>query len=214
MFRTALLSASLALAGYGSAAWLTHDFQVWTAEGARRLEVALEPVATPAVRIDGPGIDAQSLVQLLADGQSVTLVDFVYTRCQTVCLALGSVYQQMQASLEAARKVDARADQVKLLSISFDGQYDSPQVLRNYAQRLGADPRVWRFARVPDARDNQRLLAAFQVVVVPDGRGDFEHNAALLVVDRRGRLVRIFDYTEQQLALDHARDLAGSAASP
>jgi protein SCO1/2 len=48
---------------------------------------------------------------------------------------------------------------------------------------------------------------------VPDGRGDYEHNAALLVVDRQGRLVRVFDYSEQQLALDYARDLA-SPASP
>ena len=214
MFRTTLLVASLALAGYASAAWLTHDFQVWTAEGARRLEVALEPIATPAVRIDGPGIDAQPLAQLLADGESVTLVDFIYTRCQTVCLALGSVYQQMQGRLQAARKVDARAGHVKLLSISFDGQYDSPQILRDYARRLGADPDVWRFARVLDARENQRLLADFQVVVVPNGHGDFEHNAALLVVDSRGRLVRIFDYAEQQLALNYARDLAGAAVSP
>ena len=214
MFRTTLLVASLALAGYASAAWLTHDFQVWTAEGARRLEVALKPIATPAVRIDGPGIDAQPLAQLLADGESVTLVDFVYTRCLTVCLALGSVYQQMQGRLQAARKVDARAGRVKLLSISFDGQYDSPQILRDYARRLGADPGVWRFARVLDARENQRLLADFQVVVVPDGHGDFEHNAALLVVDSRGRLVRIFDYAEQQLALNYARDLAGAAVSP
>ena len=214
MFRTTLLVASLALAGYASAAWLTHDFQVWTAEGARRLEVALEPIATPAVRIDGPGIDAQPLAQLLADGESVTLVDFIYTRCQTVCLALGSVYQQMQGRLQAARKVDARAGRVKLLSISFDGQYDSPQILRDYARRLGADPDVWRFARVLDAWENQRLLADFQVVVVPDGHGDSEHNAALLVVDSRGRLVRIFDYAEQQLALNYARDLAGAAVSP
>ncbi|HCE09145.1 MAG TPA: SCO family protein, partial [Oxalobacteraceae bacterium] len=54
----------------------------------------------------------------------------------------------------------------------------------------------------------RRLLADFQVVVVPDGRGDFEHNAAILVVDQHGRLVRIFDYGEQQLALDYARYLA------
>ena len=42
MLKTALASASLALSGYACAAWLTHDFQVWTAEGARRIEVALD----------------------------------------------------------------------------------------------------------------------------------------------------------------------------
>jgi protein SCO1 len=212
MLRTALLSVSLALAGYGSAAWLTHDFQVWTAEGARRLEVALAPVATPPVLVDGPGLGTRPLAQWLADGQSVTLLNFVYTRCETVCLALGSVYQQMQAMLQAARKIDASAENVRLLSISFDGQHDNPPQLQAYAARLGADAAVWRFARVPDAQESRRLLAAFQVVVVPDGRGDFEHNAALLVLDQRGRLVHIFDVAEQQLALDYARYLAGHSA--
>ena len=211
MFRTAVLSALLAVAAYACSAWLTHDFQVWTAEGARRLEVALAPIAAPAVKIDGPETPAQTLPQLLADGRSVTLVDFVYTRCQTVCLTLGSTFQQMQTTLQAASPGDAAARRVKLLSISFDGQHDEPQVLQAYAARLGADPLRWRFVRVPDAKETRRLLADFQVVVVPDGRGDFEHNAALLVIDQHGRLVRIFDYAEQQLALDYARYLAGPA---
>lgn len=215
MFRTAFLSAVLAFSAYATSAWLTHDFQVWTAEGARRLEVALQPIAAPAVSIDGPGMDSNSLLlpQLVGDGHSVTLVDFVYTRCQTVCQALGSTYQQMQATLEAASADDAAARRVKLLSISFDGQHDDPKVLQAYAARLGAKPEHWRFIRVPDANETQRLLTDFQVVVVPDGRGDFEHNAALLVIDQRGRLVRIFDYGEQQLALDYARYLA-SGVSP
>ncbi len=212
MFRTALLSGLLALAAYAGSASLTHDFQVWTAEGARRLEVALQPVPAPAVKVDGPDIQGQTLSQLLADGQSVTLVDFVYTRCQTVCLALGSVYQQMQTTLQEARNTDPAARRVKLLSISFDGTHDQPDVLQAYAARLSADPQVWRFVRVPDTQDNQRLLTDFQVVVVPDGRGDFEHNAALLLVDQKGRLVRIFDYAEPQLALDYARYLASGVA--
>jgi len=206
MFRTALLSAMLALAGYAAAAWLTHDFQVWTAEGARRLEVALQPVPSPAVEVDGPGTAPQALSLVLADGQSVTLVDFVYTRCQTVCLAMGSSFQQMQRALQE------RGGKVKLLSISFDGGHDTPDVLRAYATRLSADPALWQFVRARDLQGTQRLLADFQVVVVPDGRGDFEHNAAFLVIDQQGRLVRIFDYAEQQLALDYAQHLAGAAA--
>ncbi|NMM10766.1 MAG: SCO family protein [Polaromonas sp.] len=215
MLRTAFLSALLAIAGYACAGWLTHDFQIWTAEGARRLEVALEPVVTPAVRIDGPDIGLQPLSQWLGDGHSVTIVDFVYTRCQTVCLALGSVYQQMQATLQSTNKshvlIEGAQGKVKLLSISFDGAHDTPQALQDYALRLHADPALWRFVRVQDRQEMQRLLADFQVVVIPDGRGDFEHNAALLVVDQQGRLVRIFDYAEQQLALDYAQYLAGAA---
>jgi protein SCO1/2 len=207
MLRTALLCVALALGGYASASWLTHDFQVWTAEGARRLEVALTPVAAPAVLVEGPGTASQPLPQLLGDGQSVVIVDFFYSRCQTVCLALGSVFQQMQSALQGADAGDA-ASRVRLLSISFDPEHDTPQELQRYATRMKADPRWWRFVRPADRQHVVHLLTSYQVVVVPDGRGDFEHNAALLVVDQRGRLVRIFDAAEQQLALDYARDLA------
>src|SRR3990167_3793599 len=45
MLRTAVVSLLLALCGYAAADWLTHGFQVWTDEGARRLEGALRPGA-------------------------------------------------------------------------------------------------------------------------------------------------------------------------
>ena len=212
MLRTLLSCAALALGGYASAAWLTHDFQAWTAEGARRLEVALAPVPAPPVTVKGAAGPAQPLPEWLASGQSVAIVDFIYTRCETVCLSLGSVFQQMQAALQADRASSGDgAPRVQLVSISFD-ERDTVRDLQAYADRMKADPRLWRFARLPDARQIQRLLADFQVVVVPDGRGDFEHNAALLVVDRQGRLVRVFDLAEQQLALDYARHLAGGGS--
>ena len=217
MLRTALVSVLLALAAYASATWLTHDFQVWTAEGARRLEVALHPIDAPPVPVDGPGLALQPLAQWLAAPRTVTVVDFIYTRCETVCLSLGGIFQQMQASLRQDRAAALKAADasdaaiVRLLSISFDGAHDTPAVLQAYAAQMQADPALWHFARVPDNAQLQQLLRRFQVVVVPDGRGDFEHNAALLVVDARGRLVRVFDTTEQQLALDYARHLARTA---
>ena len=207
MLRTALLACLLALAGYASANWLTHDFEVWTAEGARRLEVAQQPVPAPHVSVDGVGISAQSLRALLAQHGGITVVDFVYTRCQTVCLSLGSSFQQLQAALQADRNAGA-TPKVRLLSISFDGAHDTPAVLQAYARSLQADPALWHWVRVPDAAEQQALLQRLGVVVVPDGRGDYEHNAAFLVLDAQGRMVRVFDLAEQQWALDFARHLA------
>ena len=233
MWRTALLTACLVLAGYGAASWTTHDFQVWTAEGARRLEVALRPVPAPAVEVDGPDLAPVSLPTWLQRGAGapagsglslahggtekspqasagrgvVTLVDFVYTRCQTVCLSLGSSFQQMQAGLLEDRRAGQDAG-VRLLSISFDGAHDTPAVLQAYARALQADPALWHWVRVPDPTEQQALLQRLGVVVVPDGRGDYEHNAAFLVLDAQGRMVRVFDLAEQQLALDSARHLA------
>ncbi len=196
----------LALGAGLGAGWLTHGFQVWTAEGARRLEVLQQPIAAPAVAVEGPHVAERDLRQLLAGSGHVTIVDFVYTHCESLCLALGNTFQQMQAALRAEPK-DAG---VRLLSITFDPKRDTAERLRWYStQLMKADPAFWRFVRVPDGSGSQELLDLFQVVVVPDGRGDFQHNGALLVVDAvRGRLVRIFDLAEQQMALDYARHLA------
>ena len=207
MLRTALLTCLLALAGYASADWLTHDFQVWTAEGARRVEVALHPVTVPPVTIDGAGIAAQSLPTFLAQGDGITLAVFFYTRCQTVCLSLGSSIQQVQETLLADRAA-GNPSNVRLLSISFDGANDIPAVLQTYAHKLQADPAVWSLIRVPDADEQRVLLQRLGVVVVPDGRGDYEHNAALLVLSAQSRMVRVFDLAEVQLAQDYARHLA------
>ena len=204
MLRTACAALLLVVASYGAAYWLTHDFQVWTAEGARRLEVALAPVALPPVQVEGPLLPAQPLPQWLAAQGQVTVLDFIYTRCETVCLSLGSVFQQMQASLQQTGPEEG----VRLLSISFDGEHDTPERLAAYAKGLGADPALWQFARVPKPEESAALLRRMQVVVVPDERGEFEHNAALLVLDAQARLVRVFDIAERELALNYARHLA------
>lgn len=210
MLRTAVASALLLLGGWAAAGWLTYDFQVWTDEGARRLQVALRPVEAPPVSVQGPA-GSSHLAALLAEVGGATIVNFVYTRCVTVCLSLGGGFQQLQAALQADRAAGS-APRVGLLSISFDHARDDPAALHAYAQRLRADPALWRFVRVPDTAQQQHLLRTLGVVVTPDGRGDFEHNAALLVFDARARMVRIFDLAEQQLALDFARHL--SARSP
>jgi len=208
MLRTTLLSLGLALLSYLGASWLTEGFQVWTAEGARRLTVIDRPMAAPAVNIAGPDVTRRRLSDWLASDGRVTIVDFIYTRCHSVCSALGSGFQQLQQAIAANP-----SEGVRLLSISFDPAHDDAARLRQYASQLRADPRQWRFVTVPDHAELQRLLDAFQVVVIPDGLGGYEHNAALLVVDQRGRLVRIFDYTELDAALAYALALVPRRAA-
>lgn len=207
MVRTALASVVAVLLAWASAAWLTHDFRVFTAEGARRLEVREAPAAVPPIEVVGPGIEAAALPALLrAPDGAATIVDFIYTRCVSVCAALGSAFQQMQARIAAD---DAPgAPRVRLLSVSFDPARDDGEALGRYAQELRADPRIWRFVTVRDPADLEPLLRAFQVVVIPDGFAGYEHNAALLVADADARLVRVFDYDELDAALHFARSLA------
>lgn len=216
LLRTALACTALALAGWSAAAWLTMDFRAWTAEDARRLQVAERPVPVPAIDAIGPGIGTRRLPQLLrgADGK-VTIVDFVYTRCLSICASLGTGFQQLQARIRNASTAAAvgPAAGVRLLSISFDPGNDDLATLARYGAGLGADPDFWRFATIPDPGALATLLDRFQVVVIPDGLGGYEHNAALLVIDSEGRLVRIFGPDRLDDALNYAGALASAAAA-
>jgi protein SCO1/2 len=66
---------------------------------------------------------------------------------------------------------------------------------------MQADPLRWRFATVADAADLARLLKAFEVVVLPDGRGGLVHNGAIFVADPLGRLVQTYDLDRPDQAL-------------
>ena len=222
MLRTALTSVAIAVLGGLSAAWLTGGFEFFTAEGARRHAVEVQPVPAPPAVLLGQGVTGLGLPSLLASPGHVTIVSFIYTRCPGICRALGSSFQQLQEAVaaRALHRADGSTDysadystthSVRLLSISFDPGSDDLEQLGRYARLWRADPQHWRIATVPDAAQLQRLLKAWQVVVVPDGLGGFEHNAALLVVDEQARLVRIFDDTQGDAALAFARSLLRAA---
>ena len=77
---------------------------------------------------------------------------------------------------------------VNLVSISFDVAGDSTSRLREYAAHYGAETGRWRIARLRNASDLRALLRAFGIVVIPDGVGGFQHNAAIHLLNTEGRL--------------------------
>ena len=175
----------------------------FTTETLRRSAVAQTPATVPDFAV----VDAQGrhrgLHDLLAEGGKVWIVDFVYTRCSTLCLSLGTVFQQLQAQLAA----QGLQDRVGLLSISFDPLHDQPPQLAGYAQRMGMQPGLWKLVSLRSETDRRRLLDSFGIMVLPAPPGDFEHNAALHVVTPQGQLVRILGLGDGAQALALAASL-------
>jgi protein SCO1/2 len=172
----------------------TDGLQAFTTESARRLAVQRSPRPLPDPLLqDQDGRDFR-----LSDYRGRRLlVEFIFTRCPTLCLALGDSFAQVAEALATAR----HGRDVALLSISFDPVHDAPERLAAYGARHGADGETWRVARVEDPAELRVLLARFGVVVLPDSLFGFQHNAAQHLVDRAGRLTRIFDYDDPDAAL-------------
>ncbi len=180
-----LLAAVLAT-GMTALACETDGFRVVTSAGARQLAVERAPQALPDARLrDQDG----RLFTLGAYRGRAVLVDFIYTRCPTICGLLGDDFARMLRLMKARRSTAP----IDLLSISFDPQDDDRDALRLYGERFGAKAPRWRIAAPIDTHALARLLRSFGVVVIPDGMGGFVHNDAVYLIDAQGRLARILD---------------------
>lgn len=191
-------------AGIAALYSLTNSFTVLTAEGARRQAVAISPRAIPPADIlTESGATESILHNLQADGR-VTIINFFYSRCLSLCLAQGNLTGEMQDVI----KDENLQDKIRLLSISFDPR-DKAKNLQRYADLMHADASVWQFATLSDPNSRQEILDLFGITVIPAPLGEFEHNAAFHVVSPDGKLTRIYDLEEPGLVLTNAKQLAG-----
>lgn len=120
-------------------------------------------------------------------GKQVVL-NFIFTRCPiaTMCPA---ATQRMMALQAAAQQ--AGFTNVEFVSISLDPEYDTPGVLKEYAEARGIDTRNFTFLTGPDAAVRQ-LLA--QLGVLREFEGDtIKHTLATLLLDERGRIIHRVD---------------------
>lgn len=201
--RTAAASAIFLLLGIWATWAITGGFELLTTEQARRLDISRKQPAVPEVRLIDQSGRAFRFGEWVREKNKLLIVDFIYTNCQTLCRSLGTEFQQLQRSI-VERGLQGR---VHLLSVSFDPVHDSPAVLQQYAGHMQAQPDVWTFATVGDARELDALLRTFGVIVIPDRQGGYQHNAALIRVAPSGRLVSVTDSDSSDSLLD---ELAGS----
>jgi protein SCO1 len=170
----------------------------FTTETYRRIQVEKQAQDIPALRIVDQSNEKTDLNSFFKSSNKVWIVDFIYTRCQTVCLALGSKYQQLQTQIQQR----GLGGKIGLLSVSFDPTNDTPAALMRYAQRLQANPAVWKIVTLENVNDKHKLLSEFGIMVIPAPLGEFEHNAAFHLVDSQARLVKIIGYEQTDQLLD------------
>lgn len=200
-----LLACALVAAAFTAATWrLTAGFEHWTFEAQRRQAALAGAMPFPAMDL----IDAQGRplhLPAVGTGQ-VLVVDFIYTRCESVCQALGAEFLQAQQQIRYAAAGEAQ--RIRLLSISIDPENDTPSALAAYGARHRADGAVWAVTAPRSVDAGSQARRALGVVAVADGSGGFVHNGAIHVVDPRGRVAGIFDTADWQRALALASQLA------
>jgi len=137
----------------------------------------------------------------------VWIGDLIFTSCPDICPVMSSQMANLHRRLEHP--------DVRFVSITVDPEVDTPEVLREYAARYGADSERWRFLTgSPDAVRGV-IASSFHLPVEArqdrdDGRYDILHSGQFLLVDQRGVLRGLYETDREGLALleRHARQLA------
>jgi protein SCO1/2 len=175
-----------------------------------------DPGAVPRPRAHEPHPgDAMPDVALVdQDGKPLRLADyrgkavaltFVFTRCPMpeFCPLLMKKFAAAQALLTKEPGLAART---RLLTISFDPAHDTPEVLRAFGKPFQKTTQAftqWSLATGKD--DAIRVLGgALELDYVEDSRS-FTHNLRTAVLDRDGRLRRLFrgnEWTPEELVAE------------
>jgi len=120
------------------------------------------------------------------------VLTFIYTRCPLpeACPAVMLKLKSLEQQLDAAA-VDAR-----LVAVTLDPAYDTPDVLATYAQAQGLGAR-WSLVRMES--EPLQNLAMLSGMAVLEQDGQIVHGLRVLVLDAEGRLVQRLDGLEWAL---------------
>jgi cytochrome oxidase Cu insertion factor (SCO1/SenC/PrrC family) len=147
------------------------------------------------------------------DDKTITLADlkgkvwiagFIFTRCPRECVQITTA---MRGLLEAYKD----EPRVRLISVTVDPEFDTPPVLKKYAERFAADGPHWRFLTGPPDRVNDLIRKGFWLATEKnttpghDPAVEVTHSVWIWVVDQNGHKRAHFSGTnpEELVQLRH-----------
>ncbi|SDD30360.1 protein SCO1/2 [Algoriphagus faecimaris] len=123
----------------------------------------------------------------------VTILDFFFTSCPSICPI-------MSKEMERVNDMFREEKQVQILSISIDPEYDTPEILKEYAERHGAQAGKWDFLSGPKDETYALARCGFALPTL-DGLGnpdDFVHSDKFVLIDEQGRIRGYYSGTNRE----------------
>lgn len=130
----------------------------------------------------GETVSAQSLIG------KIWIADFIFTRCAGICPMMSSHMKRIQEKIKDQ-------DDIRLVSFSVDPEYDTPEVLKKYAERFEADPGKWLFLTGDKNQIHALSQQHFRLAVadVPEAERQapeqtVDHSSKFVLVDEAGQI--------------------------
>lgn len=118
------------------------------------------------------------------------IADMIFTNCTTVCLPMTSNMSLLQD------KIKEENLDVQLVSFSVDPDYDTPEVLREYAEEYDADLDNWTFLTGYDFETIKEIsIKTFQAPLIepPEGDDQVTHGTSFYLVSPEGEVLKKYN---------------------
>lgn len=122
---------------------------------------------------------------------SITVVDFFFTRCQGICPVMNTQMKRVYDKYRGNKEV-------KFISHTVNPENDSVEVLAAYAKKYDADAGQWYFV-TGDKKELYKLARKSYLISDTNGDGgkeDFVHSQNFALIDKEGHIRGVYDGTD------------------
>lgn len=122
----------------------------------------------------------------------VTVVDFFFTTCRTICPKMTRQMKSLVWNLD-----EKYFAEVRFLSFTVDPEYDTSEILKEYARTMEADDSRWSFATGGKDKIYDLGVNGFKVTTQADvdDLGNFLHSEKMILIDEQGLIRGYYDGT-------------------
>lgn len=148
--------------------------------------------------------DGQVITNDFMSGK-IAIVDFFFTNCTSICPMLSSQMARLQHSVKS-ENIDS---QVVFLSHTVDPKHDTPEVLKAYADRMGADYSNWNFVTGIEEDIYWQAKEGYKLTAFPSdtAQGGFFHTDQIALIDQEGKIRGYYDGTSTKAVDQLFQDL-------
>ncbi len=148
---------------------------------------------------NGRVLDSQGEPQNLHGfyGDKVVLLSFIYASCNDVngCPLATAVFHKIQQHL---KRNPAVASQLRLLTLSFDPEHDTPEAMKRYGESFQAKGIDWRFLTTESESELTPILDAYNQTRQKEyddkgvETGSYSHTLRVYLIDKKHKFRNIY----------------------
>ncbi len=124
--------------------------------------------------------------------------NIIFTRCPGPCARMTQKMRQLQEALPA------EASEVQLVSLTTDPDFDTPEVLSQYARKFQADTQSWKFLTGTKEEIVRVSTQEWLLVMIEKGEAErespndiFLHSTLTVLMDGLGRIRGTYEILEE-----------------